>query len=141
MPTPAPTATPTPPPTALGAPASGWIIAFHQDAVSGGSILIAQTASDTLDLAYRTAPFFDVKDDAWAVRAEGSFELAPGRYTLKLEYEGRLTVNVNDRQVLSEENTSGPKTVAAEFETMGGSTRVRIEARDVKGPFRLKAVE
>ena len=136
-----PTATPTPPPTALGPPPGGWIVGFHQDALSGGSILVAQTATNTLDFAYKSAPFPDVKDDAWAMRAEGSFQLAAGRYLLKLEHEGGLIVTVNDKQVFSEEATNGPRTAAVEFVASGGSAQIRIEARDVKGPFRLKALE
>ena len=140
-PTPAPTPTPTPRAVPLGAPTGGWIIGIYQDAFSGGSILVAQTASSKLDLAYTAGPFLDVKDDAWSVRAEASYTLAPGRYALVLEYEGRLTVTVNDLPALAEEATGGAKVVRAVFEHTGGTAGIRIDARDVKGPFRLKAVE
>lgn len=137
----APTATPTPSPTALGAPAGGWIIGYYQDAFSGGSILVSQTGARTVDLAYKTAPFLDFKDDAWSIRATAAYDLAAGRYAVTVEYQGRLTVTLNDQQLLSEEATVGAKTVSVEFEYAGGQAFIAVEGRDVKGPFRLKVAD
>ena len=137
----APTATPTPPPRAVGAPSGDWVIGTYADAFSGGRVLITQTASTTLNLFYKAAPFPDMKDDAWSVRAEASFTLPPGRYVLKFEHEGAIMVTVDDAQILAEQATTGPQVAEATFEHAGGAAKVRVEARDLKGPFRLKVVE
>ncbi len=133
--------TPRPTPVALTQPAGGWLIGIYQDAFSGGELLVSQAAATKLDVTYPLAPFLDVRDDAWSLRAETDFDVVPGRYLLTLEYEGRLTVFANGRELFSEESTGGSKTREVEFEVTGRDFHLRIDLRDVKGPLRLRLVE
>ncbi|MEO9254968.1 MAG: hypothetical protein ABI305_05480 [Tepidiformaceae bacterium] len=136
-----PTATPTPdaPSTRAKNPATGWFIQFYE--LSGADELAnGQGFTPTLDLAFPGAPFPDFKDDSWLATATANFPV-DGRTQITIEHDGDLRVFVDDKEVLHDEDASSANTVTVKFDHAPGTARVRIEERDVSGPFELKFVE
>jgi hypothetical protein len=136
-----PTATPTPelPSKQAKNPAAGWFIQFFElhgtDELENG-----QGFAPTLDLAFKNAPFPDFKDDQWLVRASADFPV-DGRTALTIEHDGELRVFVDEKEVLHDGDAASPNTVTVKFDHEPGTAHVRIEGRDVSGPFELKFVD
>lgn len=142
-----PTATPTPEPAATPAPVNrleqpgNWQLRFYETAISGGDILTGSSYVEELNLLAPAAPFRDMRDDAWSAVFSQELTTAAGRNGFTLEYDCDIVVYVDDVEVARAGNPDGPEPLDVVFEHAGGAASVRIEARDVGGPFLLRWVD
>jgi hypothetical protein len=128
--------TPTPqPPGELDTPEGAWLVEYFS---LPGEIREAANAVDTLDLAFDAAPFGDLHDDSWKLVASHDLELPTGSWQFALEYDGAITISIDDTEVLSANNPSQPTTLTANFTHPGGRAHLRIEVEDTEGPVVLR---
>jgi hypothetical protein len=128
--------TPTPqPPGELDTPEGAWLVEYFS---LPGNVREAANAVDTLDLAFDAAPFGDLHDDSWMLVASHDIEAPAGPRQFTIDYDGEVTIYLDDAQILSANDPSQNRPLTVIFEHPGGSARLRIELRDTAGPLALR---
>jgi len=130
--------TPTPAPGRVTQTGAGWFLQYVELDAQGSEFPNGGGVAQTLDLSFPGAPFPDFKDNHWLVRAEGTLRVStPGLQQFMLQVQGDVTVSVGGKVVAHALPGAGPQLLAVRFEHAPGTVQVKIEARDISGPFKL----
>jgi len=96
-------------------------------------------AVEELDLTFARNPGPDLADDAWKMEASATIQAPAGHYSFTVEHQNDVHVFIEGREVASQASGSSPQSLLVTFEHRGRNPiHVRVEARDVGGPFILR---
>ncbi|MCH7994948.1 MAG: hypothetical protein IIB57_10975 [Planctomycetes bacterium] len=124
----------------MGVPDGSWLVSYFRHDADGEPQLETRIPETSLDLAFDHAPFPDMQDDNWSLKAHASFERPAGRYEFTIVTSGAVEIRANGTIVCAAGDLPSVQTAKVLFDHAGGPIGLEVSAEDRAGQFVLTVI-